>query len=316
MGELHEAARRGDLRKIKELLGRGENVNARDAIGYTPLHYAAKSGHLDVVQFLVENGADVNAISLNEFLETPLHMAVSSGRLDVVRFLVERGAHVDSLDGVLMTPLHWAAGGCNLEVVRFLVEKGANVNARNMYGATPLHWAAANGCLDVVRFLLEVGADPSLRNGDGKTPLDLASERGHAEVVKLIKSWSGRKRALKKKTRPAPREPELIGLISSIDEGVFIEGEWGVLRIELNRRASLRVEGEVDWMELGEADGLVELPVKPKRAGRVPLAIVARSGGREERKIFWIEVLKRCPSCGARPEPGAKFCWSCGIRLS
>jgi len=68
---------------------------------------------------------------------------------------------------------------------------------------------------------------------------------------------------------------------------------------------------------------LVEVPVKPRRNGRVPVAIVARSGGREERGIVWVEAAESgkrglaatCPRCGAPRELGAKHCWKCGAKL-
>jgi len=81
----------------------------------------------------------------------------------------------------------------------------------------------------------------------------------------------------------------------------------------------------VDWLDPGEAEGAVEVPVKPRRAGRLPVAVVAKGEGREERKLIWLEALERvgraaqptlaCPSCGAPVEPGARYCWRCGARL-
>jgi ankyrin repeat protein len=72
-GELHKAAKEGNLKLVKELVSKGADVNAKDKYGRTPLHYAAKEGHLDVVKFLVSKGADVNA--KDEKGNTPLDAA-------------------------------------------------------------------------------------------------------------------------------------------------------------------------------------------------------------------------------------------------
>ncbi len=73
--------------------------------GYTALHEAAWSGHLAVVVFLVEHGAEV-AVKDNDW-DTPLHLAAVKGRLPVVEFLVDKG-HVDveSKNVYELTPLH------------------------------------------------------------------------------------------------------------------------------------------------------------------------------------------------------------------
>ncbi|MEM4875102.1 MAG: ankyrin repeat domain-containing protein [Thermofilaceae archaeon] len=245
-----------------------------------------------------------------------LHEAVREGDLQRVKKLLERGANVNAKDDTFAsnTPLHYAAMEGYLEVARLLVEKGAYVNARNSYGWTPLHYAAYYGHLEVVRFLLEAGADPTLRNNDGRTPADLARKEGYGDIVELIEDW------VKDWVRAVRA-----GLIASVEVGGLVEGEWGVLRVQLNRPSKLMVEGDVEWMDPGLVKGVVEVPVKAKKAGRMPVAVVAKSSGREERKVVWVEVAEGrkvesaaalCPNCGAPREPGAKYCWRCGARLA
>ena len=139
---------------------------------WTPLHFAAQNGHLEVVRLLLERGANVNAQNTDELWwrerRTPLHFAAQNGHLDVVRLLLERGANVNAeTSGVAgWTPLHFAAQNGHLEVVRVLLERGANVNAQTTLfwedadaRRTPLHYATKNGHLEVVRLLLERGAN-------------------------------------------------------------------------------------------------------------------------------------------------------------
>lgn len=78
----------GDLPLVKTLvLGKKVDVNKT---GWTPLHYACATGKLEVAQFLVANGAKVNALSPSE--TTPLMMAVSSGNDQLIKFLLDKGA--------------------------------------------------------------------------------------------------------------------------------------------------------------------------------------------------------------------------------
>jgi len=70
-------------------------------------------------------------------------------------------------------------------------------------------------------------------------------------------------------------------------------GEWGSLKVSLSGRARLLLEGEVEWLDPGEAEGVAEVPVKPMKAGRVPVALVAKWEGGEERRVMWLEVAER-----------------------
>ena len=149
---------------------------------------AAHQGHLEVVRFLVESGANKDQGATDDGA-TPLHIAAAKGRLEVVRFLVESGANKDqgtTDDGA--TPLHIAAAKGHLEVVRFLVESGANKDQGTTDdGATPLHIAAAKGHLEVVRFLVESGANKGQgARDDGVTPLVIAANGEHVEVVRCV----------------------------------------------------------------------------------------------------------------------------------
>jgi len=85
MDELHKAAARGDLERVRELIKRRADVNARDKDGRTPLHHAAYNGRLEVARLLVERGADVNARDKNGW--TPLDIARERGCLEVARLL-------------------------------------------------------------------------------------------------------------------------------------------------------------------------------------------------------------------------------------
>lgn len=120
---------------------------------------------------------------------TPLHMAVFFGHIDLVRFLLDAGADIDALskNGQDLTPLHSAlANPHHAKVSLLLIEKGADITLAQSEGYTPLHYAAANGTDDVVIHLLAMNANRSAKTKDGKTPLDLARERKHLTTAKIL----------------------------------------------------------------------------------------------------------------------------------
>ena len=117
---------------------------------------------------------------------TSLYLVVEEGKLDVVKFLIEKGANVNAKCKNDYTPLCIAAEKGKLDVVKFLIEKGANVDKKNKNGWTPLHVAAKEGILDVVKYLTENGANINAKTNDDKTPLYIAAKNGHSEVVDYL----------------------------------------------------------------------------------------------------------------------------------
>jgi ankyrin repeat protein len=91
MANIHNAARNGNLNRVKALLNQGVPVNARDNDGYTPLHLAANYGRLNVVQELLQRGARVNPRSKGGI--TPLHAAAINGHPRIVHTLIKAGAN-------------------------------------------------------------------------------------------------------------------------------------------------------------------------------------------------------------------------------
>jgi uncharacterized protein len=128
---------------------------------------------------------------LNEFASDgfqPLGLAAFFGHVEVVRFLLEAGAEVNTLsqNGLKVTPLHSAAAGRHYEIAMLLLEHGANPNLRQEGDFVPLHSAAQNGQIEMVKILLQYGADKDLKSAEGKTAAEYALENGHKIVAEVL----------------------------------------------------------------------------------------------------------------------------------
>ncbi|KAJ5935976.1 hypothetical protein N7454_005274 [Penicillium verhagenii] len=163
-----------------------DDLECKDNVGgQTPLSWAAKNGHKEVVRLLLEKGAELE--SNDDSRRTPLLWAARNGHKEVVRLLLEKGAELESNDDSRRTPLLWAARNGHKAVVRLLLEKGAELDSKDCQGRIPLSWAASNGHEAVVRVLLEKGAELECKNNvGGQTPLSWAASRGHKAVVRLL----------------------------------------------------------------------------------------------------------------------------------
>lgn len=118
---------------------------------------------------------------------TPLHFAVENNDCEMVEQLLERGADVNVREKTGNTPLHFAAIGNASEVAELLLDRGAYVNAQDSGGTTPLHNAASNNASsEAAEVLLSHGADVNVQNNDGNTPLDLARRGDASETVELL----------------------------------------------------------------------------------------------------------------------------------
>lgn len=115
-----QAAVDNDLNKIKSLLQKGYNINARDSSGYTALHYAARNKHEKCVEYLLENGGCVNCVTKSG-KDTPLHRAAYVGNLNIVKKLVEHGAKLEIQNTDGQTCLHKAVQNNHFEVVRYIL---------------------------------------------------------------------------------------------------------------------------------------------------------------------------------------------------
>jgi ankyrin repeat protein len=174
------------------LLERNANVNAPAKNKWTPLHWAAFNGRLEITRLLLDHGANTNVG--NDYGETPLHL-VSASKNDsqhcvgITSLLLKCAADTNALDKGHATSLHWAAFKGRLEIARILLYHGANANAKNDQGETPLHLVSRGKCdspevgVLIVCLLLEHGADINARTKSKWTPLHSASFNGGLKIM-------------------------------------------------------------------------------------------------------------------------------------
>lgn len=153
--DIYEAAIAGDLDSVKKFLTSNKNLlNVHSRDGFTPLGFAAFFNRPAVVKFLLQQGADANVASSNDFKVAPLHSSVAAR---------------------------------SLEITQLLLDHGGKPNVMQQNDVTPLHEAAHNNVPDIVRVLLKAGADRDFKTKDGKTAMDYAVEINSQEIIDLLK---------------------------------------------------------------------------------------------------------------------------------
>nr|XP_020468667.1 cyclin-dependent kinase 4 inhibitor C [Monopterus albus]XP_020468668.1 cyclin-dependent kinase 4 inhibitor C [Monopterus albus]XP_020468669.1 cyclin-dependent kinase 4 inhibitor C [Monopterus albus]XP_020468670.1 cyclin-dependent kinase 4 inhibitor C [Monopterus albus] len=145
---------------------------------------ASATGNLTKVLSLLQNGAEVNGCNI--YNRTALQV-VKLGHTDVVEALLEAGADPNLRDPVLsLTVVHDAAREGFVDTACVLMQHGANVNLVDEQGNLPLHLAAREGHLEVVRLLIGRTADPRLANSLGYTAGQLAHQHGRMGTAAYI----------------------------------------------------------------------------------------------------------------------------------
>lgn len=136
-----KAAESGDLERLSQLISSDSQlVNCRDADSYTPLHRACYNNHVDVIRYLLSQGADI---------------------------------HAESLEG--WKPLHSAAHWSQTEAAALLIEAGADINCKSHSGLAPVHLAAQQNNRPLLElFLYHPDIELTVKTEAGDTPYDIA----------------------------------------------------------------------------------------------------------------------------------------------
>ena len=187
-----------DLEMVKLAISKGANANiyTRGDHLYTVLSVSIGNRNYAIRDYLINNGADVNArLEVNGWgngaFETHLNMAVYAEDIDSVRRLIEVGADVNLTDKRCWRPLGLAIiGNCPVEIIQLLIDKKAEINYHNTYYdyETPLLMAIKYNRKQVVQILLNAGADPQATDKKGENALNYAIRTGDKELINMFLS--------------------------------------------------------------------------------------------------------------------------------
>ncbi|KAM6171246.1 protein phosphatase 1 regulatory subunit 16A [Erethizon dorsatum] len=165
---------------VQQLLEAGADVNARDSECWTPLHAAATCGHLHLVELLISRGADLLAVNTDGNM--PYDLCEDEQTLDCLETaMASQGITQDSIEEARAVPELRM-----LDDLQSLLHAGADLNDPLDHGATLLHIAAANGFSEAAALLLEHGASLSTKDRDGWEPLHAAAYWGQVHLAELL----------------------------------------------------------------------------------------------------------------------------------
>ena len=198
---LHKSAIKGNLDIIEFLIQNGARIDVKEEkSGRTALHMATKP---EVAKLLIEKGAQIEAKDTRG--RTPLLICAMESHAEVAQVLVQHGAQVNSKTGGGNTPLTFATSYGHIDMVKLLVQNGAQVDIKGQHGNTPLHGIMQSRGIgpkrhfEIVKYLIEHGAPIDTKNNNSETPFNKANRNGHIEIAKYL---------LEKKKESKGKNPE------------------------------------------------------------------------------------------------------------
>ncbi len=117
---------------------------------------------------------------------TPLHIAAAHVNMDMLAWLISQGANIEARDKLGETPLHKTTQIPSHDAIGGLLSLGADLEAKNSNGATVLHKMAESGKHKMAKYLLTRGANEKAKNNQGQTPIDLAFAGKHKDTIDVL----------------------------------------------------------------------------------------------------------------------------------
>lgn len=185
MSLLQAAIEYGSSKLVRLILSKNPNINVNQEGEYknTPILYAAESGQLDTVKYLLAKGADIK--SVDESGNNILMKASASGNIHLISYLIEKGFDANYQTEYGDTPIMRAAECANINAFNFLVAKGSDYKYMSSRGKTALFSAIEGNCTECVSFLVSNGLDVN-QVYDDETPIMVAVRRNNIPIAKIL----------------------------------------------------------------------------------------------------------------------------------
>lgn len=241
---IYSKLRAGDRITREAISAKKININKENVIGYTVLSYAAIDNEIEIVKFLLANGAKPDAGLNFPLYEICWASEKPKDQSEVINLLVAAGAninkkHKNSSDTPLMATLKKQNG----KYARLLINSGAKTGVTNSSGQTALIVCAdyldrAN-CVSIMRLLIEKGSDVNVRDKNGNTALSVSASRGFSEVVKILLEKGANPNNPEKKPNEIPilnacysGDTECVKLLLKYGADITVKDSYGVTALE------------------------------------------------------------------------------------
>ena len=207
--KLLDAVKEGDAGRLKALIEKGADPNAKDILGSPALIGAACAGQTEIVTVLLSAGADVNGRGALVD-STALICACSEGHTETVKALVAAGADIDAQNEYGQSALYLGAQGCHTESVKVLLAAGADVNAKTVNGNTALNVAELMGCEEAVQLLKKGAVAASIEEKIYRAPVQVTEEpkESREEIKPEIVTDTGSKELHRAPVEVTPKRPK------------------------------------------------------------------------------------------------------------
>ena len=276
---------------------------------------ACEEGRLVDVRELVAGKKELkNCVANNPQGDTPLHIAVNFGHMDIVQYLVEEGGcKVDSRNRYKNTPLYHAAKQGKLEVVKYFIgERGSDPMIYCRWQRTPLHIACKHGQLAVVKYLMDtsgVDVDSSVKDTLLQTPLQLAAEYGTMEVVEYMMEHERQTNGLEQdQTKGLEQEPYSLlhfaaygGKLETVEYLIQKRGYHPMIRDSKNRTPlhSACKKGNLNVVKYLVENCEIDISCRNNTSHVTPLDMAAEKGHMQV--VQYLVEERKCPV-----SPGSK----------